>query len=189
LNWRLTQAISQEKQQALKKLIRYLMHFAMLLGGFGKSWRRADHHLFFDEYYRNKKPLIGCHWQWRDKSLDKSLITNSKQVASFLDKVRETAGYWLELEGFTSQPNNLADWREAWHQDNVQVWGRVAEDKEDSRAIYWFHGAYRPAIQEINQIEASIQSAIFGVINYFSRSIEPLHRVLGIFKVRQKWFY
>ena len=46
--------------------------FAMLLGGFGKSWRRADHRLFFPEYYPNffndtgedRKPLIGCHWQW-----------------------------------------------------------------------------------------------------------------------------
>jgi CRISPR-associated protein Cmr6 len=52
--------------EALKKLLEKLMQFAMVLGGFGKSWRRADHRLFFEDYYENDryKALIGCHWQW-----------------------------------------------------------------------------------------------------------------------------
>ncbi|OLP16926.1 hypothetical protein BST81_18220 [Leptolyngbya sp. 'hensonii'] len=42
LTWLLTQHVSEAEDQALKKLIVALTRFAMLLGGFGKSWRRAD---------------------------------------------------------------------------------------------------------------------------------------------------
>jgi CRISPR-associated protein Cmr6 len=40
-------------------------------------------------------------------------------------------------------PDNSANWRESWHTKNVEVWGRIAEDKDDSLAIKWLHKAYQ----------------------------------------------
>ncbi len=45
LTWQLTQPIPEAQKASLTKLIRALNRFAMMLGGFGKSWRRADHRL------------------------------------------------------------------------------------------------------------------------------------------------
>ena len=186
LRWLQTQSLPDAKANSLKKLIKDLMRFSMLLGGYGKSWRRVDHRLFYEEYYegRRNKPLIGCHWQWRDKSLDKfNLIVSPKQVASFFNKVQTVAKEWMQQEGVAPQPNRHADWREAWHKDNVQVWGRVAQDKEDSKAILWFHGAYRPAIREISQPEASIyRTDLTGRMSQISRM---WHRMYPLAKRRR----
>lgn len=185
LRWLQTQSLSDAKSASLTKLIKVLMRFSMLLGGYGKSWRRVDHRLFYEEYYegRKKKPLIGCHWQWRDKSLDKfNLIVSPKQVTSFLNNVQTVAKEWMQQEGINPQPNKHADWREAWHKDNVQVWGRVARNKEDSQAIRWFHEAYRPAIREINRLEGSIyRTDLTGRMSQISRMwhrMYPLARKL-----------
>ena len=190
LRWRLTQDIGQERKQALNRLIQGLMTFAMLLGGLGKSWRRVDHRLFYEEYYDRKKPLIGCHWQWRDKSLNKfNLIVYPKQVPSFLNSVVKRAKAWMQLEGITPTTDQYANWREAWHKDNVQVWGRVAADQQDSQAIKWFHDAYRPAIREINQPESSIyRTDLTGSMSQISRMwhrMYPLARKLKNPKPKQ----
>ena len=173
LRWLQTQSLPDAKSKSLTKLIKVLMRFSMLLGGYGKSWRRVDHRLFYEEYYegKQKKPLIGCHWQWREKSWDKfNLIVNPKQVAGFFNNLEAVAKEWMQIEGVKPQPHQHADWREAWHKDNVQVWGRVARDKQDSKAIAWFHGAYRPAIREINQPEGSIyRTDMTGRIGQISR--------------------
>ncbi len=176
LRWRLTQEISPERKSALTKLIKALMRFAMLLGGFGKSWRRVDHSLFFEEYYEGAQanPLIGCHWQWQNKSLEKNpdnLVRRLDRVNDALNKIVDTAKKWLELAGINYDADNYAaEWREAWHHDKVQVWGRVAEDKENSQAIRWFHGAYRSAIQQINQAEGSIyRTDLTGSMSQISR--------------------
>ena len=42
-----------------------LMKFVMLLGGFGRSWRRADHPRFLPNY---KRQTIGCHWEFTKRS-------------------------------------------------------------------------------------------------------------------------
>ncbi len=61
----LTQPIRHEEQQSLILLIEFLTRFSMLFGGFGKSWRCADHRLFYPKYYdQGRKSLIGCHWEW-----------------------------------------------------------------------------------------------------------------------------
>ena len=152
LRWRLTQNISAEKQKSLTKLIEALMRFSLLLGGFGKSWRRADHRLFFKDYYkRQRKSLIGCYWQWHNKSLNEfDLIINSANVnkspeiiADFIDETLETAKEWMQHQEIKPSPNRHADWREAWHHSKVQVWGGIAEDSDDSFAIRWFHGPYQ----------------------------------------------
>lgn len=64
LNWFVTRTLPVVEQEALKELVRHLLQFVMVFGGFGKAWRRADHRLFFEEYYDEPNPLIGCHWQW-----------------------------------------------------------------------------------------------------------------------------
>jgi CRISPR-associated protein Cmr6 len=114
----------------------------MLFGGFGKSWRRAKHDLFHPDYYNEQNPFIGCHWQYGRRSLNRAnLVTTVSQIANFFDKVRDSAGKWMTLTGITPH-GILADWRESWHPNKVQVWARIAEDEEDSKAIKWFHGAY-----------------------------------------------
>ena len=88
-------------EDTLKRLLAQLVQFAMVLGGFGKSWRRSDHRLFFEEYYENDryKPLIGCHWQWLDNvALKRDVQVRSlAQLSGFIDKVRETAEAWMRL--------------------------------------------------------------------------------------------
>ena len=189
LRWLQTQSLPDAKSKSLTKLVKVLVRFSMLLGGYGKSWRRVDHRLFFEEYYegRQRKPLIGCHWQWRNKSWDKfNLIVSPKQVTGFLNNVQTVAQEWMQQEGIKPQLNKHADWREAWNKNNVQVWGRLAENKEDSRAIPWFHGAYRPAIPEINQLEASIyRTDLTGGISQISRIWHRMYPLAGRRKNRK----
>jgi len=159
LNWLLTQNLSQEKQEALTKLLKNLMRFAMLLGGFGKSWRRVDHRMFYPEYYEGlrSKALIGCHWQWTDSSqINDNRVRKLDSVGAFIDHVRDAAKTWMQLEGVVPNNSYAKDWREAWHPNKVQVWGRLAEDSEDSQAVTWFHGPYRQAIREARIPEGSI---------------------------------
>ncbi|MDE5085152.1 MAG: RAMP superfamily protein, partial [Trichodesmium sp. St18_bin1] len=51
LSWLLTKKFPKAQRELLEKLIKGLTRFAMVFGGFGKSWRRADHRLFFPDYY------------------------------------------------------------------------------------------------------------------------------------------
>ncbi len=50
LMWMLTRSLPSDHQEALTKLIAALTRFAMVLGDFGKFWRRADQRLFYEEY-------------------------------------------------------------------------------------------------------------------------------------------
>ncbi len=181
LKWLFTSPIESEKKTCLSQLIRNLTRFAMLLGGFGKSWRRADHDLFYPDYYERRKPLIGCHWQYGEKSLNRgNLVTNLHKVGSFLDKVRESARVWMRLNGITPS-DNPADWREAWHPNKVQVWARIAEDEEDSQAIKWFHGAYQREDRRARIQEGSIyRSNLTGRMSQVGRI---WHRMYPKFKL------
>ncbi|MGG6294958.1 hypothetical protein ACQ4M4_11070 [Leptolyngbya sp. AN02str] len=130
--------LTSEQQDELKQFTIRLMRFAMLLGGFGKSWRRVYHPRFLPQYERQ---LIGCHWQFTKRSyplyipFNESLTAITKFLDVFYDKGKEFS--WLE--NIHAQGNLTPGIREAWHKGNVQVWGRVAEDEEDSLAIEWFH--------------------------------------------------
>jgi CRISPR-associated protein Cmr6 len=147
INWNLTRTLeSDEHRLALKKLLTGLTHFAMIFGGFGKSWRRIDHHQFFKDYYErdNKRILIGCHWRWHENlNLQRDRywhLSKLDQIEPRIRKFRETALAWIELQGLEQKNPTL--WRESWHPDNVQVWARIAENEDDSIAIKWFHGSY-----------------------------------------------
>lgn len=182
LKWVFTVSMPEEKRTSLIVLMRNLTRFAMLLGGFGKSWRRADHDLFYPDYYDYKEPLIGCHWQYGPKSLSGlNLVTNLNKVGPFLDKVRDSAGQWMQLQGIDFDSTYAEEWREAWHPQKVQVWARVAEDENNSLAIKWFHGAYQKEDRRAGIPEGSIyRSNLTGRIGQVGRI---WHRMYPRFKL------
>lgn len=160
LIWFLTQSLSSPNHELiLKKLVARLFQFSMILGGFGKSWRRVDHRIFFEEYYEDThKALIGCHWQWLGENTQRNNVQVSRleKVGGFFDLVREVAKEWIHAQGKSFKPGNWTkDWREVWHPSNVKVWGRVAKNRDDSVAVRWFHQPYRRRIQGV-QMEGSI---------------------------------
>lgn len=136
--------LSQKQQQDLKYLLQNIIKFSLLLGGFGKSWRRVDHRLFFPEYIENgNKPMIGCHWEFIEDSTSLYLRgQNLENITQFLNAVHTSIQGWVKLKNYQLNPNGC-NWREAFHPNRVQVWGRIAADGEDSQAIRWFHQEYK----------------------------------------------
>jgi CRISPR-associated protein Cmr6 len=167
--WSLTRPVSEEEKTALQNLVADLMWFAMVLGGFGKSWRRVDHRLFYenDDYEK----LIGCHWQWAQKP-DKShalRVWNPKKVGEFIDSVLETAKAWMQLRGHIPTPNRHADWRESWHPSRVQVWGRIAQTRDECVAISWLHEPYQKGIARGEQNKSIKATSVTGKIGQVGR--------------------
>lgn len=173
LVWFLAKPLADPNHELiLKKLVGKLMQFAMVLGGFGKSWRRVDHRKFFEEYYEGKyKALIGCHWQWLGENTQSRNVQVSRleKVGEFLDNVRQIAREWIQSQNKPLREAEWAtDWREAWHPSNVQVWGRIAENADESAAVHWFHKSYQQRIQNV-QLEGSIyKSSVTGEIGQIS---------------------
>ncbi len=135
---------SESEKKNLRKLIIQIIKFSLLLGGFGKSWRRVDHRKCFPEYINNNvNPMIGCHWELTEKSQSFYCpISELNDITVFLDNLHQkTIKGWLKLK-HKQLSNRPINWRETWHPNNVQVWGRFAEDIEDSEAVRWFHGSY-----------------------------------------------
>lgn len=186
LLWLLAHPLANPKhEEVLKKLVADITRFAMLLGGFGKSWRRADHRLFYEEYYDDEyKPLIGCHWQWLgERSLVRDVqVRKLEQVGEFIDKVRQTAREWMLLEGITPNPAQKALWREAWHPQTVQVWAREASDAEDCEAILWLHGPYQQAISRIHAEGSIYRSSITGQIGQIGRLWHRMYPLVRLVK-------
>lgn len=189
LQWLLRRSLPESQQKILLKLMRLLMRFAMLLGGFGKSWRRADHRLFNEEYYETSeiKPLIGCHWQWDKTSLiNENKVRNLKHVAPFLTHLRQTASDWIEICGFTPTPNTPAEWREAWHPDNVQVWGRFSQGREDCKAVKWLHAPYQTFDRYLGHQTRTIkQTSVTGSINQIGRLWHRMYPVVRVKKTME----
>lgn len=186
LTWYLTRSIDPTHEPVLKRLVASLMQFTMLLGGFGKSWRRADHRKFFEEYYDDPfKALIGCHWQWLG---DLALANNVKvwrlsQVRGFIDQVRMATQEWIELQENNPQLNQWeSTWREAWHPSNVQVWGREAADEHSSEAIRWFHAPYRKAIRGMCTEGSIYKTEFVGKVNQVGRVWHRMYPVVELKK-------
>ncbi len=154
----------------------------MLLGGFGKSWRRADHRLFFPEYYAGgQKPLIGCHWQWLGERalINDVRVRKIEDVGSFIENVRQTVSAWMQLKNITPNPDQKASWRETWHPDTVQIWGRLASEAEDCEAILWLHQPYREAIPQAGILEGSIYcTSMTGKIGQIGRLWHRMYPVV-----------
>ncbi len=118
-----------------------LIKFSVLFGGFGKSWRRVDHRQFYSKYFSNNdKPMIGCHWELTAASQNFLVYPNSdlSGITRFIEDIREQAIAWIQSEMGQYQVGYAQGWREAWHPNNVQVWGRIAQDGQ-SEAVEWFH--------------------------------------------------
>ena len=177
VNWHVTRELEQDRRLALKKLVTGLTHFSMIFGGFGKSWRRADHRLFFEDYYEDgNKPLIGCHWQWADDlTLQRDAswhLWKLNQIPVRIDKLREIALNWMQLQGL--EPKAHTSWRESWHPDSVQVWGRIADRADDSIAILWFHDYYNN--------RQSIKYTLAGKMNQVGRIWHRMYPVITLEK-------
>lgn len=168
--WSLTRPLPNEEQTAaLQNLVTDLMWFAMVLGGFGKSWRRADHRLFYDN--EDYQKLIGCHWQWAQKpdkchALD---VWTPKKVGGFIDAVLETAKVWMQLRGKTPTPQRHANWRESWHPSRVQVWGRIAQTRDECAAISWLHEPYQRGISRGERHQSIKATSLTGKIGQIGR--------------------
>jgi len=107
-----------------------VLKFAFIMGGFGKSWRRASHKLFYPNY---KKFEIGCHWnlhfsdnQWLD-------IRSPEDIKNFLEKLHAYC-----RQHFGSNPIQYQSWREAWHPTRLTVYGQVVKEQK-SKIIHLFH--------------------------------------------------
>jgi CRISPR-associated protein Cmr6 len=136
--------LPDEEREQLKKFAIQLVKFSMLLGGFGKSWRRVDHRLIYPDYLKNnRKPMIGCHWEFKKNSQSLYLPINKlEDITKFLDTLYNTSiPNWVTSRGKTPS-KSINDWREVWRPEKVEVYARIAEDITDSHAIKWFHGEY-----------------------------------------------
>ncbi|MEM7581218.1 MAG: hypothetical protein AAF316_15500 [Cyanobacteria bacterium P01_A01_bin.80] len=85
----------EEHLPCLKKLVKKLTQFAMLLGGFGKSWRRADHRIFYPKY---DKHIIGCHWEWVEDN--DSPVNNLDDATTLINETITAAKKWMLKRGF-----------------------------------------------------------------------------------------
>ncbi|KYC40390.1 hypothetical protein WA1_26620 [Scytonema hofmannii PCC 7110] len=96
LIWQLSGKLDNtEHRPCLENLVEKLTQFGMLVGGFGKSWRRADHRIFHPRY---TKHLIGCHWSWveEDNNPVKSLDDATKLIEETLNVAKE----WMQKRDF-----------------------------------------------------------------------------------------
>jgi CRISPR-associated protein Cmr6 len=88
--------------------------------------------------------MIGCHWEFSEGS-EKYYVSVGEltDITIFLEKLRTNLQTWVRSKKKqVSNPNTFVSWRETWHPDNVQVWGRIANNKFDSKAVGWFHSNY-----------------------------------------------
>ncbi|MBW4507988.1 MAG: hypothetical protein KME64_15965 [Scytonematopsis contorta HA4267-MV1] len=133
---------TEEEKEKLTKLAKQLIRFTLLLGGFGKSWRRVDHRKFYNQYFQhNSKAMIGCHWEFTKESVDLYILTNSpdlQNISKFLINTQKKIIEWLEYNQIKpSHP--IKTWREVWHPSKVQVFAKIVKQSE---AVHWFHGEY-----------------------------------------------
>lgn len=153
--------ISERDRKNLKIWTTQLVKFAMLLGGFGKSWRRVDHRLFSHQMSlpryltntqnQNINPMIGCHWCYIDKSKGLCIpVDDLKDITVFLDNFHQSTRNLLARGALGFLPKSKYSIkplthgiRESWCKENVEVWGRIAKNAGDSLAIAWFHKPYQ----------------------------------------------
>ena len=163
---------TDEYKDKLKKLVVQILKFSMLIGGFGKSSRRIDHRIFLPEYLEpGNKPMIGCHWQFIDKSAVYYFpVRNIENITKIIDSVKTSVNNWLIFKGKTPK-DQISSWRESFHPEKVQVWGRIAENEDDSLAIEWFHGNYN----ETQSIKGSQLTGRMGNIGRVYHRMYPHH--------------
>jgi CRISPR-associated protein Cmr6 len=147
LQWQLTKAeanFADDQLEALVNLLASLHGLIYCLSGFGKSWRRPDHFIFYPDYYTQipYKPPIGCHWQLHDAAIFSSYpdwaVTSAASLGALISNARSHATAWLERQGVDCGLRS-ATWREVIDPAFMNVWVRIASDVGDGHAIHWFH--------------------------------------------------
>lgn len=164
--------IEQKQRKNVERLLRSLLKFSLLLGGFGKSWRRADHRLVFPAYTEDVyNSAIGCHWElsqevknWQNYAI---AVHDLGDVTAFLESLHRTLQKWLKYK--EKDKGEPANWREAWHGDRVQVWGCLVPSLSDSQAVRWLHGNY----QGENSIKKSLLTGWLGQIGRLWHRLYP----------------
>lgn len=110
------------------ELIEQVLKFAFIMGGFGKSWRRASHQLFHKTY---RKFEIGCHWELPPMDRSWMQLRSTADLKSFLEGI-----YQRYITQFGGGKAAFLDWREAWHPDRLSVYAAITQE---SKAITLFH--------------------------------------------------
>jgi CRISPR-associated protein Cmr6 len=120
----------------------------MIVGGFGKSWRRASQRRFYriagycDQY---QKQDIGCHWEFIGDSDKLYILFKSKEeVERYFSDLYQYIKAWIKCELNRDKKTFLikpSDWREAWcNSGRTQVWVRFDKhDNAKSKALDWLH--------------------------------------------------
>jgi CRISPR-associated protein Cmr6 len=130
---------SEARQKELKRFLIRLIKFSMMLGGFGKSWRRSSHNLFFSN--PNYKPDIGCHWEFIGAAQALYVPFNSvDDIKTYFSELYQYIQHWVNHVERKQLKQEGEDWREAWHPNRVQVWARFDDDNEAiSDVLDWLH--------------------------------------------------
>jgi hypothetical protein len=87
---------------------------------------------------------------------------------------------WMRLQQVEPSSSRCADWRESWHPQRVQVWGREASDRDDSEAIRWFHGAYQPKTSRVQEEGSIYRSSIAGQMGQIGRIWHRMYPVVRL---------
>lgn len=119
--------INAENKQDVDR-IEQVLKFAFIMGGFGKSWRRASHEKFHKAY---DKFEIGCHWELAKVDRSWVEINSLDELKSFLENLHQS--YLTQFGQGQAKPS---EWREAWHPDRLSVFATVTQN---SQAIELFH--------------------------------------------------
>jgi CRISPR-associated protein Cmr6 len=89
----------------------------------------------------------------------------------------------MRLHNVQPDENQYSDWRESWHPENVQVWGRVTDGADDCVAIKWLHEAYQKADRRARLPELNIkQTSVTGCISEVGRLWHRMYPVVSLVK-------
>ena len=122
------------KEKSDEFFIRQILKFAFVMGGFGKSWRRTSHEIFYKDYV-NRKFEIGCYWELLASTSIKGIDIDIKSIESLKQFIEELHKFCKERFG-ANPANHQKAWRESWHPDRLTVYARVANE---SHVIKLFH--------------------------------------------------
>jgi CRISPR-associated protein Cmr6 len=119
------------KEKSDELFVEQILKFAFVMGGFGKSWRRTSHEIFYKDYV-NRKFEIGCYWELASTDLKWINIKSIESLNQFIEDLHK-----LCKDKFGDNPaNHQSAWRESWHPDRVTVYAKVANE---SHVIRLFH--------------------------------------------------
>ncbi|WP_414541694.1 RAMP superfamily CRISPR-associated protein [Nostoc sp. CCY0012] len=171
--------INDADRKILENTAKALVKFAMLFGGFGKSWRRVCHKEFdrtyFDDY---PEKVIGCHWQYLNVSEYYSVDNLEVDIPKYIQKIRDELRVWIDTKpqnkrierdrNLPNQNNDIVYWREAWYSPKVEVWAHFAKNGK-SQAIRWFHDSYNGHDTIKASRNSNIPNTLAGSMGYTGR--------------------